>query len=202
MSQNTRAWWATRLFVFFAVVSSGCGPRRITAALPPSRLRWVLSPSAIASLSSDHDTLGVPAEIRLGDPLGRSALYLKFPNDWSQHGLIRQAFLTLTPSDGAVSDDSPISVEAWRVKSDWQPEQLHAWSDKPELGPPYARCDIPSTPPRALRIDVSELVRFAASDPQRDFGLALLSRGGEGRGLAFTSGMSGGNAPELDVYLR
>jgi hypothetical protein len=201
VSQNARAWWTTLRIVLVALVSSGCGPRRVDAALPPNSLRWALSPSAIASLSSDHDTLGVPAEIRLGDPLGRSALYLKFPNDWRQQGRILQAFLTLTPSDGAVSDDSPISVEAWRIKSDWQPAQLHAWSDKPELGPPYARCDVPSTPPRALRIDVSELVRFAASDPQRDFGLALLSRGGQGRGMAFASGMSGGHAPELDVYL-
>ena len=202
MIRKARPYSAALLFAFTAQLSGGCGPRRVDVALPPHSQRWVLSPSAIASLSSDHDTRGLPADIRLGDPFGRSALYLKFPNDWTEHGRVLQAFLTLTPSDGAVSPDAPIGVEAWRVKSEWQPEQLHVWSDKPELGPPYARSELPSTPARELLIDVSELVRFAASDPKRDFGLALLTRGGQGAAMAFTSGVSGGKGPQLDVYLR
>jgi hypothetical protein len=199
MSRRSRACGA---LIWFALAPlSGCQPPHADAAPHLNSARWVLTPSAIASLSSDHDTLALPEEIRLGDPFGRSALYLKFPKDWREHGRAEQAVLTLTPSDAAASDSSAISVEAWRVRSDWQPEELRAWSDKPELAPPSASTSITSAPPRELRIDVTDLVRFAAQNPERDFGLALLTRSGAGQGAAFATGMAGGNAPRLEIYV-
>jgi hypothetical protein len=196
MSRSARVAWAV---LCAPCLLGSCRPHT-DAALPSNTTRWVFSPSALASLSSDHDTLGAPAQIRLGDPFGRSALYLKFPNDWSERGRAVQAFVTLTPSEGATSDALPISVEAWRVKSDWQPEELHAWSDKPELAPPSASTTIRNAPARELRIDVTELVRFAIQNPERDFGLALLTRSGSGQGAVFATGMAGGNAPQLEIY--
>lgn len=198
MIRSARASCAA-LIVFTALPLSSCQPRHAAAARQANVTRWVLTPSAIASLSSARDTQGVPEEIRLGDAFGRGALYLKFPNHWRDHGRPLRAVLTLTPTRDASSDALTISVEAWRVKSDWQPEELRAWSDKPELGPPSASASITSAPPRELRIDVTQLVRFAAQNPERDFGLAVLARGGPGQGAAFTTGMAGGSAPRLEI---
>ena len=184
-----------------ASCSLGGRQQRGGAAFQSGTTRWVVTPSAIASLSSGRDTRGVPEVILLGDPFGRSALYLKFPKAWREHGRARTAFLTLTPSSGATSDDATISVEVWRVKTDWQPEQLQSWHDKPELGPPYAHRDVTCAPARELRIDITELVRFAAENPERDFGLALLANGGSQRGSAFATGMTGDAAPRLEVYV-
>ncbi|MES1175404.1 MAG: DNRLRE domain-containing protein [Myxococcales bacterium] len=144
----------------------------------------------------------MPERICFGDPFGPSALYLKFPSGWNARGRAVKAFLTLTPSDAAASDASTISVTAWRVRSDWQPGELRTWSDKPELAPPFASRAITSAPPRELRIDVTELARFAAENPERDFGIALVSRGGAGRGAPFATGMAGGVAPRLEVYVH
>jgi hypothetical protein len=163
--------------------------------------RWVLTPAAISSLSSARETTGLGQEIRLGQAIGSGALYLKFPNTWRKHGRAARAFLTLTPREAVGGDTQPVPVEVWRVSSDWEPSELHAWSDKPDLGPPWASASITAAPPRELRIDVTELVRFAARNPERDFGLALLTRAGAGPGIAFATGIAGGNPPRLEVYV-
>ncbi|HEY3667476.1 MAG TPA: hypothetical protein VGL19_15825, partial [Polyangiaceae bacterium] len=81
-------------------------------------------------------------------------------------------------------------------------EQLVSWSDKPELGPPYARARVESSSATQQRIDVTELVRFAAKHPELDFGIAVLGRTGSGHGTTFSTGIGGGLAPRLEVYAR
>ena len=99
-------------------------------------------------------------------------------------------------------DPEPVRVEVRRVRSRWQPGALHAWSDKPELAPPYATAVISSSPARTLRINITELLRFAANNPDLDEGLALIAPSGTGHGATFSTGMSGGAAPRLEVYTR
>lgn len=199
MIRYARSAWALVFALAFGPLNS-C--RRQPADPPPrSSARWVLTPTAIASLSSTRQTRGLPEEIRLGEPFGRNLLYLKFPSDWSAKGRAARAFLTLVLSDGVASDPAPISVEVWRVRSDWAPEELRTWSDKPDLGPPFARAAISAAPARELRIDVTDLLRFATASPERDFGFALLTRGGSGSGAAFSTGVAGGAAPRLEVYV-
>ncbi len=189
-----------------AIVAAGLGAsacarpsREPTAQL--ARERLVRSPSSIACVSTDRSASGLSSEIRFGGPLGRSALYLKFASEWRAHGIPKQAFLTLSAREGSAGAGAPVTIEAWRISADWQPRLLQHWSDKPSLAPPYARARITPSSARDLRIDVSELVRFAAENPERDFGIALIASGSDGPGATFSSGLAGGRAPRLELYL-
>lgn len=164
-------------------------------------MRWVLEPSAIAALEPGQHMTGLPAQVRFGGTFGRSALFLKFPDAWRARGVPTRAFVTLDAREAAPADVGTVRVEAWRVNAAWQGAELEHWSDKPALAPPYASTEV-SAASNELRIDVTELVRFAAEHPERDFGLALISRGGTGHGASFATGMSGGRAPRLELYLR
>lgn len=151
-------------------------------------------------LSAARVLIGLPAEIRLGGPLGRSALYLKFAKDPSTRGLPLRAYLSLSARTNAPEDASPVTLEVWRVTSEWRAAELKNWSDKPGLGPPYARAAVLNAPASDQRIDVTELVRFLAQNPERDFGMAVLGSGSAGHGKSFATGMNGDWAPRLEVY--
>jgi hypothetical protein len=164
--------------------------------------RLVSWPSSIAYVSSDSDSAGLPGEIRFGGPLGRSALYLKFPSEWRTQGTPQRAFVTLSTRAGSATPEPPVTLEAWRISADWQPRTLQRWSDKPSLAPPFARVRGRASTVQDLRIDVTELVRFAAQNPERDFGIAIIASGSEGPGETFSSGLDGGRAPQLELYLH
>jgi hypothetical protein len=190
------------LFALFGALSlNACAaPVRDSAIAKATRI--VTLPIGIAALSQAEDAPGLPAQISFGSARGRSALYLQFPAQRSVRGLPLKAFIALSPREGAPVDAAPATVEAWRVSAAWQAEQLVAWSDKPELAPPYARAELESSLPGEQRIDVTELVRFAAKNPDLDFGIALLGSAGRGHGATFATGISGGVAPRLEVYVR
>jgi hypothetical protein len=175
-------------------------PTRDPALAATTRL--VTLPIRIAALSQAEDAPALPAQISFGSAHGRSALYLKFPTELAGHGLPLKAFIALSPRAGAPIDRAPTTVEAWRVSAAWQAEQLVTWSDKPQLAPPYARAKLESSAPGEQRIDVTELVRFAAQNPDLDFGIALIGRTGSGHGATFATGISGGTAPRLEIYTR
>jgi len=195
---NTRSVIAIGL----SLASSACARADRGARAELARERLVSAPSSIAFVSSDRVANGLSGEIRFGGPLGRSALYLKFPNDWRARGIPRQAFLTLSAREGSAINDAPLTLEAWRVSADWQPEALRHWSDKPSLAPPYARTRFSASPAQDLRIDVSELLRFAAQNPEREFGIAVIASSSEGPAATFSTGLAGGRAPRLELYLQ
>jgi hypothetical protein len=187
--------------LFGALWLNACSaPTRDTAIATATRI--VTLPSSIAVLSQAEDAPSLPAQISFGSAHGRSALYLKFPTDFAAHGPPLKAFIALSPRQDAPVATTSTTVEAWRVSAAWRAEQLVAWSDKPELAPPYARAQLESSPPDEQRIDVTELLRFAAKNPDLDFGIALLGRTGSGHGATFATGISGGTAPRLEVYVR
>jgi hypothetical protein len=185
-----------------SLISGSCAHPKLAPSAQLVRQRVVSSPRSIAFVSSQREAFGLGGEVRFGGPLGRSALYLKFPAEWHALGIPRQAFLTLSPREGSAVSNSPLTLEAWRVSADWQPRDLQHWSQKPSLAPPYARNRVTSSPARELRIDVTELVRFAAENPERDFGLAVIASGSDGPGVTFASGFADGVAPYLELYLR
>ncbi|HYQ42632.1 MAG TPA: DNRLRE domain-containing protein [Polyangiaceae bacterium] len=180
---------------------SGCARHNAEPRATLALQRIVSTPSSIAFVSSDRATPGLGGEIRFGGPLGRSALYLKFPSELRTRGVPRQAFLTLSPREASAISASPVTLEAWRINADWQASGLQHWFEKPSLAPPFARTHITSSPPRELRIDVTELVRFAAENPERDFGIAVIASGSDGPAANFDSGLAGGTAPRLELYL-
>jgi hypothetical protein len=193
--------WAGALLVSVSV--SACGaPSGAFDAIPDASQRLVATPSSVAVLSQAHTTTGLPSEVTFGDASGRSALYLEFSPEWRAHGAPLKGFVALEPRLGEARDAEPVTVEVWRVRSAWQPRSLHTWSDKPELGPPFARAVISSSPAHGLRIDITELLRFAADNPAIDHGIALIARGGSGHGASFATGIGGGSAPRLEVYTR
>jgi len=184
------------------LLPTACSHRAGPVAIPEASERLVETPSGLAVLSQSQSQSGLPGDITFGDPSGRSALYLQFPPEWRARGAPLQGFLVLEPRSGEMPDPEPVPVEIWRVRSRWEPENLRAWSDKPELAPPYVSAVISSSPARALRVDITELLRFAANNPDLDQGLALIARAGTGHGATFATGMSGGAAPRLEVYTR
>lgn len=196
-----KSWQAVAVLAS-AWVSSACArpSRQPSASL--ARERLVSSPSCIAFVSSDRVPTGLSGELRFGGPLGRSALYLKFPSEWRARGIPERAFVTLSARAGSASTELPVTLEAWRISADWQPTTVQHWSDKPSLAPPYARTRINTSPAQDLRIDVTEIVRFAAQNPERDFGIAVIASGSDGAGATFSSGLAGGQAPRLELYLR
>jgi hypothetical protein len=185
----------------FGLLQNACSaPTRESVIVTSTRI--VTLPSSIAALSQAESAPGLPAQISFGSAQGRSALYLKFPTDLAAHGVPLKAFIALSPRADAPVDATPATVEAWRVSAAWQAEQLVVWSDKPPLAPPYARAQLESSLPGEQRIDVSELARFAAQNPDLDFGIALLGRTGSGHGATFATGINGGVAPRLEIYVR
>ena len=184
-----------------AVLLSACAGKN--GAVPPANsLRWVATPSAIAALSSDAASSGMPAEICFGGSAGRSALWLKFPGEWRSHGIPLKAYLTLSPREGATNDDSLPALSVWRASEEWRPEQLHSWADNPGLSLPNGVGPVAFAPGPEVRLDVTALMQFAAEHPERDFGLAVFSRSGSGHGAHFATGMRGGRAPRLELYFR
>jgi hypothetical protein len=185
----------------FGVLLNACSaPTRQSVSATSTRI--VTLPSSIAALSQVEAAPGLPAQICFGSAQGRSALYLKFPTELAAHGMPLKAFIALSPRADAPVSATPTTVEAWRVSAAWQAEQLVTWSDKPPLAPPYARAQLESSEPSEQRIDVTELARFAAKNPDLDFGIALLGRTGSGHGATFATGVNGGLAPRLEIYVR
>jgi hypothetical protein len=179
---------------------SGCAQKRDVELAGTTRL--VSTPTSIVALTPASHSPALPADINFGGSRGRSALYLKFPADFASYGTAQKAFITLSPRADAAVDATPVAVEAWRVNADWEAADLSTWSDKPPLAPPYSSAEVTAAPARDLRIDVTELVRFAVQNPDLNFGFALLGRGGTGHGASFDTGISAGNAPRLEVYVR
>jgi len=200
--------WPVAPLIALALGSSGCAQPRTDAAARFSseatgaRERLVSPPSSMVALAADGAVTGSSGGIHFGGPRGRSALYLKFPSEWRARGAPLQAFIALSPRAGSPPAAAPVTLEAWRIDADWQPQTLQRWSDKPNLAPPYARARITPSPARVVRIDVTELLRFAAQNPERDFGIALIASGSQGPGASFDTGLDGGLAPRLELFLR
>jgi hypothetical protein len=131
--------------------------------------------------------------------LGASTLFLRFDPIWNGLRRIDAAFVVLDPLDGAQGTLADVPVDAWRVLEEWYPAELE-WTRKPDLGHPHARGVAESSPPAALRIDVTEWVRYVKAHPRTDHGLALAAPAGPGPGSSFSTGLGTGAAPALEVY--
>jgi len=184
------------------LLGSACSSHGALLPIPAGSQRLVQTPSGIAVLTQAEAQTGLPGDITFGGPNGRSALYLQFSPEWRAHGAPLRGFLVLEPLTGAAPEPEPVAIEAWRVRAPWHADRLHAWSDKPELAPPYARTLTAGAPARSLRLDITELLRFAANHPEMDQGIALIAGRGSGHGASFATGMNGDAVPRLEVYTR
>jgi hypothetical protein len=72
---------------------------------------------------------------------------------------------------------------------------------RPSIGVPMLAQDTSITPPRPLRVDVTEIVKDWVKHRARYHGVALLASGTSATGACITTGVSFGLGPRLDVYL-
>ena len=202
MTRPAGAQFSAVFGCYLGLLGNACGRPAGIAAISEASTRWVETPSSLVVLSQARPVAGLPGSITFGDARGRSALYLQFSPEWRENGPPLRGFIALEPRAGETPDAEAVEGEVWRVRSPWQASALHTWSDKPELAPPYVTASTSSSPAHTLRIDITELLRFAANNPELDRGWALIARGGSGHGASFATGMSAGAAPRLEVYTR
>lgn len=143
-------------------------------------------------------TEGEASEVRLGSQAGGGALLLLRFEPSEVGGAPRRAFLVLTPVDEAPGDSGTIEVEVSPIVEPWRSGDRGAL---PRLGAPLARARWTLSPPRAARIDVTELVRGWLEQPGATHGMALRAFHGEALGGRFGLDGAAGVGPRLDVYL-
>ena len=160
--------------------------------------RFLLRPSALA-IATREPALDVAPSVTLGARASApAALYLRFEQTW-RRGRIRAAFLLLEPRAGTLSGQD-VPLEVWRTNRAWSAAGFR-WSEQPGFAPPFARAIGRSAPALPVRVDVTEIVRYWAQHPQADFGFALRASQDFDAGITLSTGVDGGSAPRLDVYL-
>ncbi len=172
--------------------------------VPADSQRLVVEPErmAVVSAKSEPRAGEIPPAVAFGSRAdGAIALYLAFPPVWRRAKHVEAAFLVLEPMPGTVPASDDVEVEAWRVQKSWEPDKLR-YLAKPPLAPPMSAGIARSAPPSVLRIDVTDLVRYLKKHAANDHGLALVSGSDRGAGASFATGMAGGRAPRLEVYVR
>jgi hypothetical protein len=186
-------------------VANRCAERASAAAAKGTE-RVVLEPMGAGILTESGHETGLPPAVTFGSrALGRTTLYLAFPLENRGRRTITSAFVLLEPLAGTAVDRNDVKVEAWRIRSAWQPASLGR-STEPSLGLPKGVGIARAAPRQTLRIDVTELVRYL-DDPTlqgsgRNHGLALTAAGGDGHGASFATGAGPGRGPRLEIYLR
>jgi hypothetical protein len=170
----------------------------------PDAQRVVLAPVDLAVVASRGAAGGgeLPDLVALGRGASGTVIMLfRFAATWRDDAEVVSAFLVLDAVEGAPPATSPITLEMARVLEAWQPG-IVSWGRQP-------RMDLPRTAgtvrPRAtvpLRVDVTPLVKDWGRRAADDHGIALLARGEDAYGAVVSTGVSQGNGPRLEVYVK
>jgi hypothetical protein len=164
--------------------------------------RVILRPADVAVLSSRGDEESVRETIALGRASnGSVVVLLRYAPSWREDAEVQGAFLVLDPLQGAPPAHAPVVVEMARVLQPWSSETA-TWARQPRLGVPERAATVHPAPPAPLRIDVTAVVKRWARRDDDDHGIALLASGDDPYGALFTTGLTSGKAPELEVYVR
>lgn len=168
------------------------------APVPAETRRFLLTPAAIA-IADGEPAQGVAASVTLGAHASApSALYLRFEQSWRK-GQVRAAFLLLEPRPGALAGQD-VPLEVWRTGRRWTASSFR-WSEQPGFAPPFALGIGRAAPALPVRVDVTEIVRYFAQHPSADHGFVVRAGERSGAGITLSTGVDGGAAPRLDVYL-
>jgi len=184
-----------------------CVAGRCRAAdAPPSPVnsrRILLEPTDLAVIaSSTASGAELPDAVALGRAEdGTVELLLRFSAAFREGTEVMSAFVLLEPAPGAQAQATPTSVEMARILEPWQPTTV-SWGRQPRLAIPALASVTPAPPDRPLRVDVTQLVREWKKRMPDDHGIALLVRGNSPVGTPYSTGMSFGHGPRLEVYLR
>jgi hypothetical protein len=160
--------------------------------------RFVLRPTSLRVLSDGRAE--TPSSVTFGSWRGSSALYLHFEPAIAQRHTIDAAFLLLDPMPAPLASTEAVELHAWRIAQPW-PRSRQMTAAAPELDPPHSRAFAHPGSSATLRVDVTSIVKVLAADPHHDFGLALVASQGRGHGASYTTGLSLGQGPRLEVYV-
>jgi len=169
---------------------------------PTDAARIVVAPTEVAVVSAGGGDGAIPAEIPFGWAAGgRMVVLLKFPAPWGNRARIAGAFLTFEPAPGAPPESQSVTVSVSRVLERWSASDV-TWARLPRLSATETRAFAGTGPPRTLRIDVTSIVERWARGRTDDQGIALMAPPEAPVGASYSTGISGGHGPRLDVYIR
>lgn len=187
-----------------ACIAGLCRPAGAKPASPEAA-RIVLEATDIAVASSSGPSGGgdaLPETFAFGRAAdGTVVLLLRFEAPWRDEATIESAFLVLDAAPGAPPAREATGVDVARVLDAWSPDGI-SWGRTPRLGLPSPAAILRARPSRSARIDVTRFVRAWAKRSSADHGLAVMASGGDAFGHAFTTGLTHGAPPRLEVYLR
>jgi hypothetical protein len=210
-----------------ACVIGRCRPAD-AAPVSADATRLVLAPTAIAVVSSGGGGGGdaLPEAFTLGRAAdGRVVLLLRFEPIRREGAVVERAFLVLDPLEGAPPPTGAATIDVSRIGEPWDPAIVsygripridvparagvapprpapapRPSAPAPAVGPAAAAASLASA--RApLRVEVTELVRADARG-RSSHGLALTAVGDDAVGATFTTGLSRGRAPRLEVFVQ
>lgn len=180
-------------------IANRCSVTGYDPASPTSR-RWTREPSALVfTTGARSQARAGPALVFGNGALGAARVLLAFDLPWSEVRRVESAFVVLSPLPGVVTGGADVRVRALSVREPWSPADV-ARGAAPRLAAPESSGIAQTSPPQALRIDVTAWAEWARAHPSLEHGLALLASGGSDSGAAFASGESGDPAPRLEIY--
>ena len=132
---------------------------------------------------------------------GRSTkLVMRFAVAIPPEEKLQRALLVMDPLPRCPRQPGRVRLEVAHVLAPWKSAELSAASP-PELSLPMYAGDVTVTPEKALRVDVTDVVRQWATHRSRYHGLALQGVGDSATGACFTSGVAWGRGPRLEICL-
>ena len=169
---------------------------------PTDAARIVVAPTELAVVSARGGDGAVPAESLLARPPAvgwsffsssqhRGEIALASPAHFSHSSqpLVRQP------------ETQAVTVSVSRVLERWSASDV-TWARLPKLSATEARAFAVTGPPKTLRIDVTSIVERWARGRADDQGIALMAPPEAPVGASYSTGISGGHGPRLDVYIR
>ncbi len=182
-------------------VAGRCRPEGSSPS-PSNTRRLLLEPAELAVIASRSAAREQPpATIALGRAAdGTVELLLRFEADFPKGTQIVSAFILLEPLAGALPT-TPTSFEMARILDPWDAATV-TWGRQPRLSLAALAALNHPTHDGPVRVDVTQLVREWSEGRPDDHGIALLVEGKDPIGTAYSTGMSQGHGPRLEVYLR
>lgn len=174
--------------------------------MPSTSRRIVVDPEGVAYVTAASGVDVRSPAVSLGGSIGGGArILLKFPRGEWGADRVAKAYLLLERADGAQSGPNEVVVRAEKIVEAWSPKvdgKGTSWSSPPRSEPIVgARSDVSPYGDAPVRIDVTSYAIDLAKPTVRAFGLRVEGDGG-GFGVPIATGLGGGHAPRLEVYVN
>ena len=143
---------------------------------------------------------GLDEALVIGKRGETTQLVMRFAVTIPPEGKLQRALLVMDALPRCPRQPGRIRLELAHVEAPWTSAELSE-ARRPDLSLPMHAGDITVTPPKALRLDVTEVVRGWTEHRKRYHGIVLQGVGDSASGACFTSGVAWGRGPRLEVYL-